>query len=215
MVATTVRRTSGVRRRRFGVVSALAGLLSAVGLAVTQAPASAGAWVTCPAGLTGWKVVHGSRGGQIWEGYRYTLHSAVPTFLVSDGQLLDNSGTDLSVSYTITSSVSRTYSVTATVGVQTQPTQWLTTSVNTSIVSSVTTARGVSISTTVPPRTRLLAEYGVEAYQVSYAIEAYRTERIAGNKQPPGPNNRCEEWGYYPQNAIAPTHVEGWRLRTT
>jgi hypothetical protein len=81
--------------------------------------------------------------------------------------------------------VSRTYSITRTVGVETKVQDFLTTTVSNTIVNSVTTSIGVTITTTVPPRTRLLAEYGVESYEVSYAIEAYRSKRLAPNKPPP------------------------------
>ncbi|WP_182882514.1 MULTISPECIES: hypothetical protein [unclassified Microbispora] len=62
------------------------------------------------------------------------------------------------------------------------------------------------------PHTRLIAEYGVEGYNVSYAIEAWRVRRTGSGT--PSPGDRCEEWGWYPQNTIAPTNLEGWRLRT-
>jgi hypothetical protein len=57
-----------------------------------------------------------------------------------------------------------------------------------------------------------VAEYGVEGYNVSYAVEAWRV-RKAGSATPVT-GDRCEEWGWYPQNTNAPTYIEGWRLRT-
>nr|MDT0662998.1 hypothetical protein [Micromonospora sp. DSM 115978] len=218
MITVVTNYPSGTRRgrmlRRVGTLVALAGLLSAFTAAVTPGAASAGAWVACPAGITEWKPVQGNRAGQRWEGYRYTLHSVTPIFQVSDGRLLDNSGTDLTLTYTLSSSVSRTYSISQTVGVQTNAQGFMTANVSSSIVSSITTAIGVTITTTVPPRTRLVAEYGVESYQVTYAIEAWRTRFIPYNQQPPGSSGQCEEWGYYPQSTVAPTRLEGWRLRT-
>ncbi|MFY1669389.1 hypothetical protein ACN27G_05445 [Plantactinospora sp. WMMB334] len=198
-------------RARLGVLAALAGLLAVPVVTVAPGVASAGAIVPCPGTITSWKLISSSRAGRVWEGYRYTLYSATPTFLVSDGQLLDN-GTDSTVSYTITSRVSQTFSIQTTIGISATGQQdFLTTNVSTQIVSTQVTERGVSIQVPVPPRTRLIAEYGVEAYQVSYAVEAWRaTTRI--NEQPVT-GGRCEEWGYYPQNSTAPTHIEGWRLR--
>lgn len=198
-------------RTRIGLVAGLAGLLAGLAVVLTPAAASAGAIVPCPSGISEWRKIFQYKSRTIWEGYRYTLHSSTPTFMVSDGRVLDN-GTDNPISYQITSSVSQTFSVTQTVGIQTNPTSWLTASVSTQIVASRTTAIGVSITTTVPPRSRLIAEYGVEGYYVTYAMEAWRAENYT--RQPPLTGDRCEEWGYYPQSTYAPTLLEGWRLRT-
>ncbi|MFY1690987.1 hypothetical protein [Plantactinospora sp. WMMB782] len=205
-------RSGGRWRARLGVLSLLAGGLAVPAVAVAPGVASAGAIVPCPASITSWRVISNGRGWRVWEGYRYTLHSATPTFLVSDGQLLDN-GTDSTVNYTITSRVSRTFSIQTTVGITASGQQdFFTTNISTQIVATQVTERGVSIAVPVPPRSRLIAEYGVEAYQVSYAVEAWRTTTSLSGQ--PATGGRCEEWGYYPQNTTAPTHLEGWRLRT-
>ncbi|MFL6145345.1 MAG: hypothetical protein ACJ72N_26235 [Labedaea sp.] len=191
--------------------------------------ASAGAIVQCPSGITEWKLISGRTGvdtvqfspdGQgcchfnVWEGHRYTLVSAVPQFLVSDGRALDN-GTDIPVTFTVSSSVSRTFSISATVGITaTLVKDFLTSTVSTSIQASVTTAVGVTVSTTVPAHTRLIAEYGTNGYQVSYYIEAWRWKGPFGGQPPAAGTAGCEEWGYYPQNTQAPTNLETWRLRS-
>ncbi|GIG86824.1 hypothetical protein [Plantactinospora endophytica] len=198
-------------RARLGVLTLLAGGLAVPVVAVAPGAASAGAIVPCPDSITDWRLIAQSRAGRVWEGYRYTLHSATPIFLVSDGQLLDN-GTDSTVNYTITSRVSRTFTIQSTVGISaTGQDKFFTTNVSTQIVMTQVTERGVSIAVPVPPRTRLIAEYGVEAYQVAYAVEAWRAPTRLD--QQPVTGGRCEEWGYYPQSATAPTHIEGWRLR--
>ncbi|MEO3925765.1 hypothetical protein ABGB07_18115 [Micromonosporaceae bacterium B7E4] len=205
-------RGGGRWRARLGVLTLLAGVLAVPAVAVGPGVASAGAIVPCPDTITDWRLLSSGRFGRVWEGYRYTLHSATPTFLASDGQLLDN-GTDSTVSYTITSRVSRTFSVQATVGISaTGQDRFFTTNVSTQIVMTQVTELGVSIAVPVPPRSRLIAEYGVEAYQVSYAVEAWRASTRVTDE--PVPGGRCEEWGYYPQSTTAPTHIEGWRLRT-
>ncbi|MFC6020726.1 hypothetical protein ACFP2T_31725 [Plantactinospora solaniradicis] len=212
-------------------MAALGALLSGMVVTATPGVANAGAIVPCPAGITEWKLISGYYPGysagsrspdtdgivlpiNVWEGYRYTLISAVPQFLVSDGRALDN-GTDSPVTYTISSSVAKTYKISATVGISaTLVKDFLTSNVSTTIESSVTTTIGVMLSTTVPPRTRLVAEYGTDVYQVSYYIEAWRY-RVLGRVGPPAAGTAgCEEWGYYPQNTLAPTRLETWRLRT-
>ncbi|MCA2230480.1 hypothetical protein [Nonomuraea aurantiaca] len=191
---------------------ALASLLASLFVAVTPGVANAGNIVPCPADITEWRGIGPLRPGYRWEGYRYTLLSAAPYFLVSEGQLLDN-GTDSTVPYTITTTRSTTFRITSAVGVQAGKAEdFLKTNVSTTIEASRTTSLGVSFTVQVPPRTRLIAEYGVEAYQVNYAIEAWRA--TAGPNNPPPTGARCEEWGYYPQSGTAPTYTEGWRLRT-
>jgi hypothetical protein len=131
------------------------------------------------------------------------LLSATPQFLVSDGRVLDN-GLDRPATFNVTSSISQTYRVAATVGVMSNPQNFLSGSVSVTIEASRTTQVGVSVTTEVPPHSRVIAEYGVEAYAVSYAIEAWQSLNM---------NGTCEEWGYYPQSTQAPTNIEGWRLR--
>ncbi|WP_380824622.1 hypothetical protein [Sphaerisporangium rhizosphaerae] len=186
-------------------------LLSVLAVTVTPTAANAGAIVPCPNGITEWKLIAYSRGVAVWEGYRFTTLSVTPQFLVSDGQLLDN-GTDSPVRYTISSSRSQTFRVAATTGVTATPGPYLTANVSATIEMSRTTSIGVNLETTVPPRTRLIAEYGVDGYNVDYAIEAWRVRKTDGKT--PVTGDQCEEWGWYPQHTIAPTHLEGWRLRT-
>ncbi|MGI5292937.1 hypothetical protein ACQEVF_57840 [Nonomuraea polychroma] len=209
----TGRRRLGPGRRwraRLGVVTSIAILLSGL---LTPSAAHAGDWVPCPASITEWRRLGGSLGVTRWEGYRFTLFSATPQFLVSDGRQLDNN-TDQPVEYTISSSVSSTFTVSVTVGVTANVGSFLTTNVSRNIVMQRQTSLGVTLSTTVPPRTRLIAEYGVEGYNVSYGVEAWRTTFVGDNPPPPDSGWSCEEWGYYPQNTVAPTHLETWRLRT-
>ncbi|MCE6996259.1 hypothetical protein LZG04_15850 [Saccharothrix sp. S26] len=228
------------RKRQEGrpvALAAIGALLSGFFVVIAPGVASAGAIVACPSGITEWKLLAGVRpkGFQdpkgsldteaspsgappwrnLWEGYRYTLVSAVPQFLVSDGRALDN-GTDAPVSYSVTSSVSKTYKISATTGVSAEKVKdFLNFNVSTSIESSVTTQIGVTFSTVVPPRTRLIAEYGTDVYQVTYYIEAWRWRGpVAVAAPPPAPGTAgCEEWGYYPQSTLAPTRLETWRLR--
>lgn len=218
---------SGRLGRRPAALVGFGALMAGFVVAVTPGVASAGAIVTCPAGITEWKLISGvaprsaAPNGfpgiwfNTWEGYRYTLVSAVPQFLVSDGRALDNL-TDSPATFTISSSVSRTYRISATIGISTAGTKdFLTANVSTSIEASVTTSIGVTVSTTVAPHTRVIAEYGTEVYQVSYYIEAWRWRGPAFTAVPPPTAGTagCEEWGYYPQNTQAPTNLQTWRLR--
>jgi hypothetical protein len=193
---------------RFGVLTTITGVLSTLLVALVPGVANAGAIVPCPDTITEWKTVRSAgRVGWVWEGYRYTLYSVTPIFLVSDGRLLDNQ-LDSSATYTVSSSISQTFRISASVGVDAKVGDYLTTRVSSSIELSRTTQIGVQISTVVPARSRVIAEYGVEGYYVTYAIEAWRH-----TGWDPAPGKRCEEWGYYPQATSAPTKLEGWRLR--
>lgn len=206
------RRLRGWRRsgRRAGLIASIAILFSVL---LTPSAAHAGQIVPCPESITEWRRLFYSGRPPVatWEGYRFTTLSVTPQFLVSDGRVLDND-TDLPVDYNISSSVSQEYSISATTGVTANAGAYLTANVSSTIVARRTTAIGVALRVTVPPRTRLVAEYGVEGYNVSYAVEAWRTRKVGSAT--PVTGDRCEEWGWYPQNTIAPTHIEGWRLRT-
>lgn len=197
-------------RTRLGAITSIAILFSGL---LTPSAAHAGNKVPCPADITEWirLGIIGHTAYWTWEGHRFTTQSVTPQFFVSDGRLLDNN-TDQPVNYTISSSVSRTYQVTASVGVTANVASYLSSTVSANIQQSRTTSIGVSLTTTVPPHTRLIAEYGVEGYNVSYGIEAWHSAHMWN--APPAPGDRCEEWGWYPQNTIAPTNIEGWRLRT-
>ena len=186
---------------RIGTGLALAGLLAGLAVVATPSPAHAGAIVACPA-YDGRAIVGFRNGKFVWEYYRYYLLSVAPQFRVSDGRSLDNQ-TDAVASYTITSQVSVTYQVTVTYGVQAQFMNVLTTNVSSSVVASRTTQIGVVISVNVPPRTKLIAEYGVDGYDVSSGTAAWRTTD----------GRWCEEWGWYPVQNFVPTVNEGWRLR--
>jgi hypothetical protein len=207
-----VRSVSGARRwrARFGVVAVITSLLSTLAGAVGPGVASAGAIVPCPETITEWKFLrHWGKGLRLWEGYRYTLYSVTPVFMVSDGRVLDNA-LDAPATFTVSSSVSETFRISSSIGVDAKVSDFLTAKVSVNIEASRTTQIGVQVSTVVPPRSRVIAEYGVEGYYVTYAIEAWQS---VGGANPPDPGARCEEWGYYPQSTNAPTRFEGWRLR--
>jgi hypothetical protein len=133
--------------------------------------------------------------------------------MVSDGRLLDN-GLDSPAQFQVTSSVSQTFSIAATVGVTANPDKvknYFNLNVSTTITASRTTTIGVSVTTTVAPHSRVIAEYGVQGYFVTYAVSQYYVMKTG--KEPPAPGSPCQEWGYFPQSTNAPTNTEGWQLR--
>jgi hypothetical protein len=198
-----------MRARRFGVFSTIVGVFSTLLVALSSGVAHAGDIVPCPDTITEWKVVRSAgRAGYVWQGYRYSLYTVTPVFLVSDGRVLDNTLDD-PATYTVSSAVSQTFKVSASVGVDAKVGEFLTTKVSSSIETTRTTQIGVQVSTVVPGHSRVIAEYGVEGFYVSYAIEAWQST----SRTQPVPGARCEEWGYYPQSTNAPTIYEGWRLR--
>src|SRR5688572_24724835 len=157
------RKHGGRIRSRLGAIAGLASLLSALVVVVMPSPASAGAIVACPNGITEWRVAQINQRARVrWEGYRYTLVSSTPRFAVSDAKVLDN-GTSVPVDYTVTSERTQRHAVTVAVGVEAKPAttlSFLTTSVSVNVVSEITTKRGVTFKLSVPPLTRLTAEYG-------------------------------------------------------
>ncbi|MET0236230.1 MAG: hypothetical protein ABW224_16410 [Kibdelosporangium sp.] len=210
------RNSPAARRRlaRFGVLTAITSVFSALLVALVPSVANAessGLIVPCPDTISEWKKVRRvGKFGWRWEGYRYTTYSVTPIFMVSDSRVLDNQ-LDNPATYTVSSSVSQTFRISASVGVDAKVGEYLTAKVSTSIEASRTTQIGVQVSTVVPAHSRVVAEYGVEGYYVTYAIEAWQsTTNLVATPQP---GDRCEEWGYYPQATNAPTRAEGWRLR--
>jgi hypothetical protein len=157
-----------------------------------------GAIVPCPADADDF--ASGFRGAKGFFFYKYTILSSTPIFFVSEGRLLDNQ-TSQPVQYQITTSVAQNVQVTVSTGFQQSLTKELTTTVNSQIQASRTTSLNVQFSTTVPPNSRFLAEYGIQSYQVEFAASVWKWR-----------GSSCEEWGWYPQSTLAPTNVEGWRL---
>ncbi|WP_431924447.1 hypothetical protein [Micromonospora wenchangensis] len=180
-----------------------------MGLTVTTGPANAaepiGPRTACPDDPTIiWRgPFAGTKNVMVFEGVEYTILAANPTFYASDGRVVENN-LDSPISATFTSSQSQTYTVTVTVGFSSQLVQNLQTSVSTSITSSRTTAIGVNAAVTVPPHSRVIGLYGIEAYDVTY--DAHRVWRNAGN------NTICYEQGTSRGTTQAPTFVEGWRF---
>lgn len=154
----------------------------------------------CPQGVT-WR-----QNGPFIYAYVYTIHSATPTFHVSDARQVSN-GLGSPVTVTLTSLVSRTFSVTTTVGFAADLTTTLRTNVSVAIVESRTTAIGVNVQATVPPFSTILGEYGVHGYSVVYDATPYITT--------PGDLSRNVCGRSATQSGLrtdAPTHVEGWRI---
>jgi hypothetical protein len=145
-----------------------------------------------------------------WLGYKRTLVSAAPTFLVADARSVQND-LDTPVSVTFTSQQSLTTSVTTNVGTSASLFDFLTVNVSTSIVQSRTTSIGVSTTATVAPHTRLLGQYGVEAFNVVYDVQTLRLITPAATA-PPSTNTGCQDRGTQRLATTAPTVVEGWRL---
>jgi hypothetical protein len=128
------------------------------------------------------------------------------TFLVADSRLVVNS-LDTPATASFTSTVSRTFGVSGSVGVGLPKLlPFLTINVSASITSSTTTAIGVTASAPVPPHSSVIAEYGALAYAVTY--DTYLVLR------------RADQICYLPNNPVgstftvtAPTTLHGWRVR--
>jgi hypothetical protein len=133
----------------------------------------------------------------------YTLVSATPTFLVADSRIVVNT-LDTPISATFTSSQSRTFTITASIGSTIRLGETLTATIGSSITLSKTTQVGVSTTATVAPRSSLLGEYGAAGFNVVYDINVYKvTARVF-----------CSLDRSTRGTGTAPTTTEGWRVRT-
>jgi len=199
------------RIARMSARVALVGLVAGFGVAVVAGPAAAASAIACPSGVT-WKRVMRYRNFSRYQALQSTILAVTPVFLVSDARFLQN-GLDSTIEYTITSSVSKTITVSASVGVEYNVIDDLKTSVSSSIEFSRTTQVGVTITTTVPAHTTVYADYGVDSYYVTYTVRKWWGETYDGDLPGAGVNE-CFNKGDYPQQTYAPTTSEGWKLRT-
>ena len=192
-----------VTRRRLG---ALAMLVTMTGGLSVGLPGVAGAatQIPCPTGAPpAAQAVHGPDGIILPPPryiYRYTLVSATPTFNASDGRIVDNALND-PISATFTSLQSRTWRIVVTVGTEATLADFLKSTVSVQIVQERTTAIGVNATVMVPAHTRVLGQYGVEAFEVVYDVQTIYWFAW-----------RCSDLGTQRVNTNAPTFVEGWRF---
>jgi hypothetical protein len=141
----------------------------------------------------------------------YTLISSVPAFNVADGRSVINT-LDAPVTTTFTANQSRTFTVSTSAGVQASFFMFLTVSVSVNATLSRTTALGVSTTTVVPPRTRVLAEYGIEAFDIVYDVQDYV---CLGSNCGTCPVKCTKNGGPTREARNVPTVIEGWRFTST
>jgi hypothetical protein len=190
--------------RRITAAAVLCAMMSGSAvLATAPAPASAGQ-VPCPS-FTAPNVEYGSVGG-IGVLKVLRLVSATPTFDRVDSRSVDNP-LDMPVSATFTSQNSSTISIAAGAQVKIVPTllRFFEVTVSTTITVTKTTQIGVSTTATVPPHTRLVGEYGVSSFDITYDVDVLFVDD--------GPT--CFFGGTARESRHAPTDNEGWRLSLT
>ena len=141
----------------------------------------------------------------------YTLISSVPAFNVADGRSVINT-LDAPVTTTFTANQSRTFTVSTSAGVEASFFMFLTASVSINATLSRTTALGVSTTTVVPPRTRVLAEYGIEAFDIVYDVQDYV---CLGSNCRTCPVKCTKNGGPTREARNVPTVIEGWRFTST
>lgn len=193
--------------RRLGVSSLLSILVATLGLVWAPTPAHAipsGPEVPCPTnpGLVWQKKIYSKAG--IYEFTEVlTVQAATRVFIPSDERLVVNALSS-PISATFTSSHTRRHSVSVTIGSTTQFVKELQTTVSTQIVQERVTAIGVSAVVTVPANTRVLGQYGVDVYNVTYlGQQIWRKYKKT---------NRCWEVLRLTGTTVAPTITEGWRF---
>lgn len=190
-------------RRRLRAAAAASMLVSALAVAVT--PGIAHAATPCPPGVIRGVAPSGAAQPKVVGGYAYlyTLVNAAPAFNVSDTRSVINN-LDAPAQATFTSQISKTFSISVTAGTSASLFGFLTANLSSTIQRSRTTAIGVSTTAVVPAHSRVVGEYGVEAYLVTYDVQAYWWVGGLNACTPSGPLTRA--------TANAPTATEGWRL---
>ncbi|WP_146163921.1 hypothetical protein [Pseudosporangium ferrugineum] len=175
-------------------------LTSALTTVAMPAPAQAH---SCPAGLQ-WSLTSHEWFPEYYA-VQYVVDSVTPDFLVSEQRaVVNNTNTQATASFT--SSVSQTFSMSVTVGTSASLFGFLTANVSASISMSTTTMTGVSASAPVPPFSRVVGQYGVEAYRVTYTENTYHN--IGYNP----PNDSCTLYASRQGTSVAPTVFSGWRV---
>jgi hypothetical protein len=137
----------------------------------------------------------------------HSVRDVRTTFLSSESRVVVND-LDSPATATFTSTVSQTFSLSASGGVSlTKLLPFLTLNVSASITSSTTTTIGVGASAPVPPHSSVVGEYGVLAYDVTYDVYLV--------------NRRADQICYVSGGTVgstvwtvtAPTNLQGWRVR--
>jgi hypothetical protein len=196
---TIVESNCNVRRTRLSVLASLCLLASTLAMPLTSGSAHADnpLW-QCPFP----QPPGGVDPNRTYQVNWYSLVSSTPVFAVADSRVVIND-TDSTVSATFTSEHSTTFTLQATVGTTIRLHEFLTANVSVMIVISRTTRLGVSTTGQVPPRSRLIGEYGIEAYNVTYDYTTYQVTWGV----------TCRAVGVQRATTNAPTTIEGWRLR--
>jgi hypothetical protein len=150
----------------------------------------------------------GSGGRPFWSGYRdYRIVTATPRFDVTESRTAQND-LDTPTSATFTSSQSHTFQVSVSVGATNKFSDALTATLNVTFVEIRTTTIGVSTTATVPPHSRVIADYGVAGYDGTYTAQVL--SGFGGANAP----QICTTFGLRVSGSgYAPTNSEGWRVR--
>lgn len=205
--------------RRVGVVAALAGLLAGATASPVQAhphdesgfPPQFWGHCTPPSfvHIHTLDITSGS-GFRDWL-WGWEIKSVTPRFIKSEGRFSTNN-TDSPQNVTFTSQESRTVSFTtthqATNTVSRQFTFGLTIQtafqLTRSVTTSTTTTLGVNVAATVPPRSTVQADYGVQVFDIGFIFRNYHRRPW---DQP------CRLQGEHGlQTVTVPTTDQGWQV---
>lgn len=193
--------------RKTAVLPVLAVVASAAFVVVGAAPARADEVPCHELGDREWELVGGGH-RTVYESYDYLSFISTPTFNVSDRRIAVNE-LDTPNSVTFTSEQSQTWSITVGASMEKSLTETLKLTVSADITHSRTTSIGVSVTATVPPRSTVLGEYGIQAFDVTFEARTY--QKIIDFDGPT--RQRCEDLGVSTHHVNAPTDREGWRTR--
>jgi hypothetical protein len=208
---STRRAGSGPRRlarwrSRIAVGTALTALATMLTAGMASPAQALGQPVPCPEGLE-WNYDWMSHPGspELVAG-QTIVNSVRPDFLVSEERVVVN-GTGREITGSFTSSVARTFSLTTTIGTSASMFGFLSANVSASITQSTTTTTGVTATAPVPAYSRVIGQYGVEAYVVDYTVQLYR--HLGAELDP---FSICFLDERYTGTSVAPTVYTGWRI---
>ncbi|WP_433441125.1 hypothetical protein [Nonomuraea sp. CA-141351] len=141
----------------------------------------------------------------------FWIRQVTPRFIPVATAFVDNR-TDTTGMGTFSTTESKTFSVTnsVTLGVSdTFKSELLdvtfSASVSSSVTKSMTSSTTITASNPVPPHTRLMGEFGVDTFDITYDVAYWQLE-----------DNRC--WWHGTQTDIvsnAPTNSQGWRVTSS
>ena len=168
----------------------------------------------CPAGVQwvdGGPINFDGTGPDIWWGDQYTANSITPTFSVDQQEVVQN-GTNTTIMGSFSSTIAKTFTLSATVQVGGSLFGFLTTNVSSSITMSTTATVGVSATAPVPPNSEVIGQYGDAGYNVNFTDTYWESIGDPTSDDPYYGQGLCGVFSSSTGSVSAPTTNVGWRV---